>query len=45
MRVYRERTKPLKSYYREKSILREVDGRGSVEEVYGRVKAMIAGLA
>ena len=45
LRVYRERTEPLKTYYGEKSILREVDGRGRVEEVYGRVKATIAGLA
>jgi adenylate kinase len=44
LEVYRRRTEPLKSYYAEKSILRMVDGRGRVDQVYARIKTNIAGL-
>ena len=37
MRVYEEKTKPLIAYYRERGVLREVDGMGSVDEVARRV--------
>jgi len=37
LRVYRERTEPLLSYYENKSVLRSVDGTGTLDEVTGRV--------
>lgn len=37
MRVYREQTEPLVSYYRASGILVEVDGRGGVDEVAARI--------
>ena len=33
MRVYREQTEPLVAYYRERGLLAEVKGQGSVDEV------------
>ena len=38
MRVYREATEPLVAYYRERSVLREVDGQGDVREVEKRIE-------
>ena len=42
MRVYREQTQPLIDYYRRRSVLREVDGQGSVDEVAARIEGAIA---
>jgi adenylate kinase len=42
MRVYREQTAPLIDYYRLQSLLAEVDGRGSVEEVERRIQEALA---
>jgi len=36
-RVYREKTEPLIGYYRERGLLREIDGNVSVEEVTSRM--------
>jgi adenylate kinase len=44
LRVYRDQTEPLKHYYAEKGLLKGVDGRGGVGEVYERVKSIVAGL-
>ncbi len=38
MRVYREETQPLIDYYRERSILRSVQGSGAIEEVGRRLR-------
>jgi len=38
MRVYDEKTAPLLAYYRERGLLVEVDGMGSVDEVHGRLR-------
>lgn len=38
MQVYRNQTEPLAGYYREKSVLREVDGNGTVDEIQDRVQ-------
>jgi len=38
MRVYRAQTAPLIDYYRERGILAEVDGIGSIEEVAKRIE-------
>jgi adenylate kinase len=37
LRVYREKTEPLASFYRERDLLADVDGVGGVEEVAARV--------
>ena len=39
--VYRERTTPLVDYYRARGLLRELDARGSVEEVFQRLLALV----
>jgi len=42
MEEYREKTSPLVAYYRGKSVLAEVDGIGSVDEIAQRVKEALA---
>lgn len=42
MRIYAEETAPLAAVYRERGLLRRVDGMGSVEEVTGRIEAALA---
>jgi len=37
LRVYREKTAPLVDYYRQRDLLADVDGVGSVSEVAGRI--------
>jgi adenylate kinase len=39
LRVYGERTDPLRGYYRERSLLVSIDGSGTVDEVYARITA------
>ncbi len=41
MRVYREQTAPLIEYYRDRGVLAEVDGLGSVEEVARRIEEVL----
>ncbi len=43
MRVYRESTAPLLTYYRERGILVEIDGMGTVEEVEQRIQEAVGG--
>lgn len=38
MRVYREQTAPLLSYYGERGVLAEVDGEGAIEEIAHRIE-------
>ncbi|HID10767.1 MAG TPA: adenylate kinase [Candidatus Latescibacteria bacterium] len=38
LRVYKEKTEPLGSFYRERGLWAKVDGVGGVEEVFGRVR-------
>lgn len=40
--VYKAETKPVEQYYRERGQLLEIDGVGTFEEVYARIKASIA---
>jgi adenylate kinase len=42
MRVYRAQTQPLVDYYRQRGLLREVDGMGSVDAVAKRIEEAIA---
>jgi len=41
--VYEEQTSPLIDYYREKNVLAELDGTGSVEEVQVRLLTLVSG--
>lgn len=38
MKVYHEQTAPLVDYYRERGILAEIDGLGSIEEIAKRIE-------
>ncbi len=42
MDVYRAQTAPLLDYYRERGLLAEVDGVGSVDDVAGRIREALA---
>lgn len=41
LEVYREKTEPLVHYYEKKGVLRRVDGLGTPEEVYARIRAAL----
>lgn len=41
LQVYRSQTEPLKSYYDTEGVLREVDGMGSIDEVFGRIDKVL----
>lgn len=41
LRVYREQTAPLVEYYRQKSLLKTVDGNGTPDEVFERLTAAV----
>ncbi|HXH27635.1 MAG TPA: adenylate kinase [Candidatus Polarisedimenticolia bacterium] len=45
LRTYHEQTEPLVERYERAGLLRTVDGRGSVDEVYGRIVKAVPGLA
>lgn len=42
VKVYSEQTAPLVAYYRERGLLEEVDGMGSIEEVARRIEEALA---
>ena len=44
LKVYRSQTEPLKSYYAEEGVLFEVDGMGSIEDVFGRIERVLSEL-
>jgi len=41
LEVYNRQTLPLKEFYREQGVLREVNGMGSIEETFGRIEVEI----
>jgi adenylate kinase len=41
LKVYDSSTKPLIDYYQGKGLLRPVDGVGAIDEIFGRVKAVL----
>jgi len=43
LRVYREKTEPLVSYYRTRGLLTDVDGVGEIAEVAARIDRALAG--
>ncbi len=42
--VYRNQTEPLKSYYADEGILYEIDGMGTIDEVFERIDKVLTGL-
>jgi adenylate kinase len=40
--IYKAETQPVEQYYRDRSKLLEVDGVGSFEDVYARIKDAVA---
>jgi adenylate kinase len=40
-KVYMEATEPVIEYYKQKGILKEIDGIGTIEEVYARIKKVL----
>jgi adenylate kinase len=41
LELYHLQTEPLKAYYRERGLLREVEGQGTPDEVFDRVRAAL----
>jgi adenylate kinase len=42
LETYESQTQPLIDYYRERNLLRPVDGRGDVGIIYGRIRSALA---
>lgn len=38
LEVYRKETEPVKEYYAQKDKVQEIDGMGSIDEIFGRIK-------
>ncbi len=45
LEVYHDQTSPLIEYYRERGGLREVDGAGSISDIFDQIAAKLAGTA
>jgi adenylate kinase len=45
LKVYQNQTAPLIDYYRRRSLLREVNGVGTIEDIHGRVVGALGDLA
>lgn len=45
LKVYDTQTAPLEDYYRERGMLSEIDGVGSVDEIYSRITRALGELA
>ena len=41
IQVYEEQTEPMVDFYRSKGLLHTIDGQGSVDDVYGRLKKLL----
>ncbi len=41
LKVYDSQTKPLIDYYQGKGLLRPIDGVGAIDDIFGRVKAVL----
>jgi adenylate kinase len=41
LEVYKKSTQPLIDYYRKQGLLREINGLGSIQEIFGRVTAVL----
>ena len=45
LEIYETATLPLVDFYRQSNLLHEINGHGSPEEVYKRVRSALSGLA
>ena len=45
LRVYEDKTAPLKDYYTRKGLLRTVKGTGTIEEISARIRAVLDEIA
>ncbi|RMG48163.1 MAG: adenylate kinase [Acidobacteria bacterium] len=45
LRVYREQTRPVADLYRERGLLTEIDGTGTIEQVFSRIQSVLAEVA
>ncbi len=43
--AYREQTEPLLAYYTERNLLKSIDGLGTIDEIFGRAKAILDEIA
>ena len=43
LRVYKQQTEPVAEVYRQQGLLAEVDGTGTIEEVFGLVSGLLGG--
>ncbi|MFC1651321.1 adenylate kinase [Candidatus Latescibacterota bacterium] len=41
IKIYYEQTEPLKNYYKDRGLLKSVDGLGNVEEIFERIKSVL----
>ncbi len=41
LRVYHERTEPIVKYYKDRGLLVDIDGSGSIDEVWSRIKSVL----
>ncbi|SMO63528.1 adenylate kinase [Gracilimonas mengyeensis] len=41
LEVYREETKPVLDHYEEQDKVREINGQGSIDEIFNRIKAVL----
>ena len=44
LEVYRSQTEPLKLYYENEGVLYEVEGMGTIDEVFDRIDKVLSGL-
>ena len=43
--AYREQTEPLLAYYNQRNLLKSIDGLGTIDEIFGRAKAILDEIA
>ena len=41
LEVYNEETAPVLNFYKQKGVYRAIDGMGTIEEIYGRIKEVL----
>lgn len=44
LQVYRDETKPVMDYYQKQDKVTEIDGLGSIDDIFGRIKKTLDGL-
>ncbi|SMO45522.1 adenylate kinase [Fodinibius sediminis] len=42
LKVYKQETQPVLSYYRDKGVVQEIDGTGSIEEIFSRIRRTLS---